>query len=75
MEARFFLLRRLANIGPLLLFLLSSLPLLFSSRGNSDCHNAMGLRQDHDIAAVRGTEVLVRISGFAPQLDPQSMNQ
>ena len=51
-----------------------SSPASFSSRENSDCHNATGSHQEHDIAPVRGTEVLVRISGFAPQLDPQSMN-
>ena len=45
----------------------------FSSRENSDCHNATGPHQEHDIATVRGTEVLVRILGFAPQLNPQSM--
>ncbi len=39
---------------------------------NSDCHNATGPHQEHDIATVRGTEVLVRILGFAPQLYPQS---
>ena len=45
----------------------------FSSRENSDCHNATGPHQEHDIATVRGTEVLVRILGFAPQLYPQSL--
>ena len=56
-------------------FLVYCLLTSFSSRENSDCHNATGSHQEHDIAPVRGTEVLVRISGFAPQLDPQSMNQ
>ena len=40
---------------------------------NLDCHNATGPHQEHGIATVRGTEVLVRILGFAPQLYPQSL--
>ena len=56
-------------------FLFPSVQSHFASffRENSDCHNATGPHQEHDIATVRGTEVLVRILGFAPQLYPQSL--
>ena len=57
----------------LFFFLVYCLLTSFSSRENSDCHNATGPHQEHDIATVRGTEVLVRILGFAPQLYPQSL--
>ena len=55
------------------LFLVYCLFRFIFSRENSDCHNATGPHQEHDIATVRGTEVLVRILGFAPQLYPQSL--
>ena len=55
------------------LFLVYCLFRFIFSRENSDCHNATGPHQEHDIATVRGTEVLIRILGFAPQLNPQSM--
>ena len=60
-----------SNIGPF--FSYTVFFASFSSRENSDCHNATGPHQEHDIATVRGTEVLVRILGFAPQLYPQSL--
>ena len=56
------------SLFPRLLALLASF-----FRENLDCHNATGPHQEHDIATVRGTEVLVRILGFAPQLYPQSL--